>query len=92
MVETLQHVLLVCPAHEGVRRASGISGWWAEKGADVLCLHRERWSWKLMRKIRKTIQNMLMHRTMLAGFAGKKGQQIRREEVAELWQASLEQS
>ena len=58
---------------------------WRVHGADILCLHRDRWPWKHLKAVRKVIAAIAERRACSVGWGARLGRRWRDAEVEGLW-------
>ena len=71
--ETLHHVVFVCPTYLDVRGSVADQHVFASEDPRLFCLHRNVWSWKELKSLRKFFLTLVVKRSAVAGGVGKLG-------------------
>jgi hypothetical protein len=85
--ETLQHFVFECPLTFDVRTQPTVAECWAQ-GPAIFELHRDIWTWRRIRVIRRALSDMLLARAGWLSGAGLSTSSRVRHRLGDLWAAA----
>ena len=83
--ETLHHVIFECPTFTSLRLASGLLEPLQDQNSHLFAHHRDLWSWKQMRSIRKLFCEIMEQRSSLGGGHCKDVKKFLQDRADKIW-------
>merc|ERR1711924_87789 len=86
------HVLFECPTYDVIRAHSGLTDHLRERDVRIMMIHRDIWSWKQLRQIRRFLCDVMCHRASLAGGTPRGVKSYLQDKAERLWTSSSSSS
>ena len=83
--ETLQHVVMECQSYMDLRTTEPMSEAIPQRDMGILILHRDRWTWRHLKQLRRFFLHILNRRAALVGSQGRKARITLQDRADAAW-------